>query len=444
MLPFEEELVRRLYARDETAMALFYARYGQALRGVILRLVRNQASAEDVLQDCLVKIWCSFAKYDASKGRLFTWALQVSRNTAIDHLRNRHAHEARLTQALDSSAAWEQPAAPAFQPEHVGVRELLQLLRPQDQLLMELLYFEGYTQMEVAEELGMPLGTVKTRTRRAIHQLVQAARADGVAGQPVARQLLAPFNALYTLRTTLLPPPAAPATTLIPANDADRLAALRRYEQLDAATEQLFNELVAVTARLFRVPISVVSLVDAEQVLFKGNHGFEGTSHIGRSFSLCAAAILQDDTTVFEDLQDQPCQLTDPAVAQQHQLRFYGGHPLQTFDGYNIGVLCVIDQKPRALLAAEKVLLRTLAGVVMRLLELRATLGPAAAELCRQVYEPITAQLQQLAARTGQPDAPPPAALIREAAAIAARIDQHLAAALARVSVAAEPAAVAA
>jgi RNA polymerase sigma factor (sigma-70 family) len=175
MLAFETELVRRLHARDETAMTEFYRHYGTVLFNVSLRLVRHEQLAEDVVQESLVKIWYSFARYDARKGRLFTWALNVCRNTAIDHLRSRQANEAQQTRSLDKAEQW-QPAAPAFQPEHVGVRELLTMLPDRDRQLLELIYFEGFTHAEAAEALDLPLGTVKTWVRRAILVLAKAAR----------------------------------------------------------------------------------------------------------------------------------------------------------------------------------------------------------------------------------------------------------------------------
>jgi RNA polymerase sigma factor (sigma-70 family) len=87
--PAEEQLVARLRAQDEAAMTEFYDRYSAALYGVILRIVRKEEEAEDVLQEAMVKIWHSFQSYDPSKGRLFTWVLNVCRNLAIDKIRSR-------------------------------------------------------------------------------------------------------------------------------------------------------------------------------------------------------------------------------------------------------------------------------------------------------------------------------------------------------------------
>jgi RNA polymerase sigma factor (sigma-70 family) len=177
MLPISEEvLVQRLHARDESAMTLFYDNYGRILYNVILRIVRYETMAEDVLQESMVKIWYSFASYNASRGRLFTWALNVCRNAAIDHIRTRHYHENQQTQSLEKDSGCYQIVGTGFQPEHVGLRELVMCLKPNDRKIIDLLYFGGFTQAEVADELQVPLGTVKTRARAAMHALAKAAR----------------------------------------------------------------------------------------------------------------------------------------------------------------------------------------------------------------------------------------------------------------------------
>ena len=164
--------MRRLQARDESAMTLFYDRYSAALYGVIFRIVKAEDESEDVLQEALVKIWHAFASYDPSKGRLFTWALNISRNLAIDRLREQR-RLAQRTQPIGDSNAHQLAAPTTFRPEHIGVRDWLVLLAPSDQQLLELLYMRGYTQAEVAEELQLPLGTVKSRGRRIIRTLAQ-------------------------------------------------------------------------------------------------------------------------------------------------------------------------------------------------------------------------------------------------------------------------------
>ncbi|TGE20245.1 sigma-70 family RNA polymerase sigma factor [Hymenobacter elongatus] len=157
-------------------MTLFYDKYATALYGVILRIVKREEIAEDVLQESLVKIWNSFQSYDADKGRLFTWVLNVSRNLAIDKIRSRQYRVGSRTQPLEESAALRQAATPTFRPEHIGLQEMTNKLNPEQKQIIDLLYFGGFTQSEVAEELNLPLGTVKTRARAAIKVLAKLIR----------------------------------------------------------------------------------------------------------------------------------------------------------------------------------------------------------------------------------------------------------------------------
>jgi len=175
----EEEyaLIERLYARDETAMAFFYKSYKKALYRTIWCIVRHEELAEDILQESMVKFWLTFATYTPSKGRLFTWALNISRNLAIDHLRQQR----RTTYRTDSLSSNPMPdlAAPlTFRPEHTGVRDWLNLLAPHDRELLSLLYLQGYTHVETAEQLQLPLGTVKSSVRRSIRTLARLLRAS--------------------------------------------------------------------------------------------------------------------------------------------------------------------------------------------------------------------------------------------------------------------------
>ncbi|WP_400193977.1 RNA polymerase sigma factor [Hymenobacter sp. B81] len=166
----ETDLVQRLYARDEAAMTLFYDCYGRTLFHFIVRIVRNPLVAEDVLQESMVKIWFAFGRYDAKRGRLFTWALNVCRNQALDTLRTQAQRLADRTGDL-SAATGLLPAEPTFVPDHCDVRACLHHLRPAYRRIIELRYFTGLSQEEVAEELGLPLGTVKTQNRAALRQL---------------------------------------------------------------------------------------------------------------------------------------------------------------------------------------------------------------------------------------------------------------------------------
>ncbi|MBT1701259.1 sigma-70 family RNA polymerase sigma factor [Fulvivirgaceae bacterium PWU4] len=159
-------------ARDQSALEYLYDRYSAALYGVIFRVVKKEAIAEEVLQDVFVRIWDRFNSYDPVKGKLFTWMLNIARNQAIDKTRSREISKEQKTggienvvSRIDSETYVEQPI------EGLGVRDVLKGLPQEQKFVVEQLYFQGYTQSELAEEFNIPLGTVKTRLRLAMQQL---------------------------------------------------------------------------------------------------------------------------------------------------------------------------------------------------------------------------------------------------------------------------------
>jgi RNA polymerase sigma-70 factor (ECF subfamily) len=176
-LPEQEAiLIQRLYARDEQAMTLFYQHYHKSLYHFIWRVVRHDELAEDILQESMLKFWLSFASYDARKGRLFTWALNLSRNLAVDKLREARYKQARRTTSLPEADGDYLVAASCFQPEHIGVRDWLAVLPASDRELLDTLYFKGYTHVEAAEHFQLPLGTVKSRVSRILKHLTRVTR----------------------------------------------------------------------------------------------------------------------------------------------------------------------------------------------------------------------------------------------------------------------------
>jgi len=230
---------------------------------------------------------------------------------------------------------------------------------------------------------------------------------------------------------------------LTPANDPARLRALERYQLLDARREKILDDVVAATARLFRVSNAMLSIVEESMVLVKAPYNLpEGVEieRVPRGQSLCSATILQDDTVVFEDIEKNSAPGVDISLVQQLGLHFYAGHSLRTADGHNIGALCLLDGPPRQFPTAERNLLGQLAGFVMHLLELRRTLGPHSgltAMLWGAIYKAMSEQLAHLTALAekvvptkGASQLSPAGA--REASAIVASLDQFVAATLRR------------
>jgi signal transduction histidine kinase len=158
---------------------------------------------------------------------------------------------------------------------------------------------------------------------------------------------------------------------VVPENDAERLQALYRYEIIDTPPEGAFNRVAEMAAKIFNVPVALVSLVDKERVFFKASVGMPGLKETERGVSLCSLAVLQDDPTVFEKAETEPCLLANPFVAGSFGLKFYAGAPLITHDGFRIGTICIIDKKERAFSDKDKAVLQDLAAIVMDEIEIR-------------------------------------------------------------------------
>jgi RNA polymerase sigma-70 factor, ECF subfamily len=165
----EISLIQRIQAQDQSVISQLYDDYGAALYGVVYRITGTKEVAEQVIQDTFVKVWRNGPSYDTSKGRLFTWMMNIARNTAIDAIRTTGYKNQTRTESLSQS----ETALPADQPDPhlMDVRSIVDKLDDKYRVLVQKIYFEGYSQSEVSEELDIPLGTVKTRLRAAMQEL---------------------------------------------------------------------------------------------------------------------------------------------------------------------------------------------------------------------------------------------------------------------------------
>jgi two-component sensor histidine kinase len=157
-----------------------------------------------------------------------------------------------------------------------------------------------------------------------------------------------------------------------------RLAAVRRYDVLDTPPDGAFDRITAIAARLLKMPVAIVSVVDTDRIWFKSHHGVEA-EQIGRDPGLCASCILQDGPWMVNDARSDPRTLANPLVAGEFGAQFYLGVPLRTHDGFNLGTLCVLDFVPRTVTQVEVAHLVDLAAVVMDELELRLSAKEALA-----------------------------------------------------------------
>jgi two-component sensor histidine kinase len=160
-----------------------------------------------------------------------------------------------------------------------------------------------------------------------------------------------------------------PVADILPYNEAERMAAVRRYDVLDSPPDGAFDRITALAARRFGVPIAIVSIVDEDRIWFKSHHGLP-VQQIDREPGLCASAIMGDTPYLIEDARTDPRSLANPLVAGDFGLRFYAAVPLKTRDGHNLGTLCVIDKEPRPIKQEQIEDLKDLGSVVMDQLEL--------------------------------------------------------------------------
>lgn len=168
----EPELVRLLKVRHPGGLEYLYANYASSLFSVVLRVVKTPELAEEVVQDAFLKIWSKIEIYDDTKGKLFTWMINLTRNLAIDQIRTKMYKNENKTDQLEANEVSIEKNHFTMQTiDQIGVHELLRHLKPEHREVVDLLYLKGYTQVEVAKKLDIPLGTVKTRIRSAMNYM---------------------------------------------------------------------------------------------------------------------------------------------------------------------------------------------------------------------------------------------------------------------------------
>ncbi|TVZ14615.1 RNA polymerase sigma factor [Maribacter sp. MAR_2009_72] len=165
-------LVEQFRKKDPNAFKTLHEMYADNICGVINTIVKNDSVAQEICQDVFIKIWNNSESYNSSKGRFFTWILNIARNAAIDEIRSK----TYKNQKKNLSADYFVGILESREEEHMavdtkGLKKLVKNLKEKCVQIIELLYFRGYTQKDAAEELNIPIGTVKTRNRSCISQL---------------------------------------------------------------------------------------------------------------------------------------------------------------------------------------------------------------------------------------------------------------------------------
>jgi RNA polymerase sigma-70 factor (ECF subfamily) len=166
-------LLKAIAGKDEKAVSQLYDRYRVVLFGLLVRILNNREEAEDVLQELFLQVWHRAGDYDPNRGRPFTWLVTLARSRAIDRLRSVASRERVASEsAREVTEEVSDAVADAVRSEQRGiVTSALSQLPEEQQKALVLAYFDGLTQSEIADRLGAPLGTVKTRMRAGMMKL---------------------------------------------------------------------------------------------------------------------------------------------------------------------------------------------------------------------------------------------------------------------------------
>lgn len=169
----EEELVALLKDKDQRGFTILYNNYSGALYGVLNKIIQSDDDANDLLQDTFLKIWKNIGNYDASKGSIFTWMMNIARNLAIDKIRSVDFRDTSQNVSMEDKVVYQidNQYRTTQDVDGIGLQKVVDKLKPEHKQLIDLVYYRGYTQAEVAEEYGIPLGTVKTRIKAAVNTL---------------------------------------------------------------------------------------------------------------------------------------------------------------------------------------------------------------------------------------------------------------------------------
>lgn len=153
-------------------------------------------------------------------------------------------------------------------------------------------------------------------------------------------------------------------------HELERIKAVHKYELLDTPPDGSFNKMAELAAKIFNVPIAIISIVDSDRIWFKSHYGLE-INQTGREPGLCASAIMSNEFYFIEDAKADPRTLANPLVCGDLGLQFYAAAPLTTKDGYNLGTFCIIDKKQRHINSDQQDMLKKMAAIIVDEIELR-------------------------------------------------------------------------
>jgi RNA polymerase sigma-70 factor (ECF subfamily) len=175
----DAELIKRVADRREEALAALYDRFAPLLGAVVRRILGNAADADEVVQETFVQVWAQASRYDPRRSSVPTWLVLLARSRAIDLLRSRGVRERAVTAATaeaEVDASPEGPAAVWYEERRARLGAALRELPAEQRAVLEQAFYGGKSQREIAEQTGIPLGTVKTRTLLAMRKLRESLR----------------------------------------------------------------------------------------------------------------------------------------------------------------------------------------------------------------------------------------------------------------------------
>jgi RNA polymerase sigma-70 factor (ECF subfamily) len=168
----EQELVALLKQQNNPAFAYLYEKYAKALYNIIFQLTGDLETSNDILQQVFTTIWQKIQMYDTAKGRLFTWMLNITRNATIDFLRSKANKNAKQNQSLTNNVITDTIKTDGgLNIDTIGIGKFVADLKEDFRIVLVHSYYLGFTHEEIAENLQIPVGTVKTRIRASINQL---------------------------------------------------------------------------------------------------------------------------------------------------------------------------------------------------------------------------------------------------------------------------------
>jgi GAF domain-containing protein len=152
--------------------------------------------------------------------------------------------------------------------------------------------------------------------------------------------------------------------------EKERLEVLHKYQILDTPPDGTFDKMTEMAARIFNIPIAIVSLVDEDRIWFKSHHGLN-VQQITKDPGLCVSAMVADDVYVVENAKEDARTLSNPLVAGEFGLQFYAAAPLKTKEGHSLGTFCIIDKKQRFFTKEQRKVLKDFSELAMNWIEVR-------------------------------------------------------------------------